>query len=387
MKGRAVVAGVGESAYYERGRSPLSEFQLALTAIRGACKDAGLDPREIDGFVSYMDQRNDPLRLSAALGVRELSWTSQPWGGGGNNMAAAVQLADAAVSAGYARHVIAFRALAQGQFGRFGQSRAAGRIGGDFAYEHLYGLLSPAQECALHTRRFMHDHGISEQALCEIALAAYANAQRNPRAIRHGQPLTREGYFAARWIVEPFRLYDCCPENDGAAAILVTAPERARDLRAKPVAIVAAAQGLGPSFGISAFQGRWFPGVFYEGVAETLWRRAGCRPQDVDVLQIYENFTGPVLMALCEMGFAAPDAVEKFVADGALAGPDARLPFNTSGGNLGEAYIHGFEMVNEAVRQVRGESSCQVTRKPVERSLAVAGPGYAAGSAVLFGPL
>ena len=106
-----------------------------------------------------MDQRNDPLRLAAALGVRSLSWTAQTWGGGGNNMAAAVQLADAAISAGYARHVVAFRALAQGQFGRYGQSRTAGRIGGDFAYEHLYGMLSPAQECALQTKRFMHDHG------------------------------------------------------------------------------------------------------------------------------------------------------------------------------------------------------------------------------------
>jgi len=381
----AVVAGIGESDYYGRGKSPYTEFQLALIAIRAACADAGLDPAEIDGFTSYMDGRNDPLRLSAALGVRSLSWTSQPWGGGGNNMAAAVQLADAAVSAGYARHVVAFRALAQGQFGRFGQSRSAGRAGGDFAYQHLYGLLSPAQECALHTRRFLHDHRISQEALAEIALAAYANAQRNPRAIRHGEPLTRAQYHASRFIVEPFHLYDCCPENDGAAAILVTTPERARDLAAQPVAIVAAAQGLGPGFGIAAFQGSWFPGVFYRDVAEKLWQRAGVRPADVDVLQMYENFTGPVLMALSEMGFAAPDEVEAFVRRG-LAGPDAVLPFNTSGGNLGEAYIHGFELVNEAVRQVRGTSTCQVTRKRVERSLAVAGPGYAAGSAVLFGP-
>jgi acetyl-CoA acetyltransferase len=260
------------------------------------------------------------------------------------------------------------------------------RSGGDFAYQHLYGLLSPAQECALHTRRFLHDHGISQEALCEIALASYANAQLNPRAIRHGHPLTREKYHASRWIVEPFHLYDCCPENDGAAAMLLTTPERARDLKAKPVAVVAAAQGLGPAFGVSAYQGDWFPGVFYRDVAEKLWRRAGCRPADVDVLQVYENFTGPVLMALAEMGFAAPEELEAFVADGALAGPDARLPFNTSGGNLGEAYIHGFEMANEAVRQVRGESTCQVPGA-VERSLAVAGPGYAAGSAVLFGPL
>ncbi len=384
MQGQAVVAGVGETAYYERGKSPCTEFQLACAAIRAACADAGLEPAEIDGFASYMDQRNDPMRLAAALGVRSLRWTSQPWGGGGNNMAAAVQLADAAVSAGYARHVVAFRALAQGQFGRFGQSRAAGRIGGDFAYSHLYGLMSPAQECALHTTRFLHDHQIDASVLGDIAITCYANAQKNPRALRFGHPLSREQYASARWIVTPFRLHDCCPENDGAAAIVVTTPERARDLRAKPVAIVAAAQGLGPGYGVSGFQGRWFPGVFYRDVAEGLWQRAGCRAEDIDVLQLYENFTGPVLMALCEMGFCEPSEVADFVRD-ELGGAGARLPFNTSGGNLGEAYIHGFELLNEAVRQVRGESTCQAAH--VERSLAVAGPGYAAGSAVLFGPL
>jgi acetyl-CoA acetyltransferase len=243
--------------------------------------------------------------------------------------------------------------------------------------------MSPAQECALHTQRFLHDHRISPDTLCQIALACYANAQRNPRAIRHGTPLTREQYYAARWIVEPFRLYDCCPENDGAAAIVITTPERARDLRARPVSIVAAAQGLGPAYGVSGFQGRWFPGVFYTGVAHALWRYAGCRASDIDVVQIYENFTGPALMALCEMGFCAPEGIEEFVGAGRLIGPDATVPFNTSGGNLGEAYIHGFEMVNEAVRQVRGESTCQAA--DVELSLAVAGPGYAPGSAVLFG--
>jgi hypothetical protein len=88
-------------------------------------------------------------------------------------------------------------------------------------------------------------------------------------------------------------------------------------------------------------------------------------------------------MALCEMGFAPPAGIEEFVSGGRLVGPDAAFPFNTSGGNLGEAYIHGFEMINESVRQIRGVSSCQVSH--VERALVVAGPGYSPGSAVLFG--
>ena len=107
-------------------------------------------------------------------------------------------------------------------------------MAGSLAWNGTYGMLTPAHQCALQTARFMHDHGISQEALCEIALACYANAQRNPRALRYGHPLTREAYHASRWIVTPFHLYDCCPENDGAAAAVVTTTERARDLPHRP---------------------------------------------------------------------------------------------------------------------------------------------------------
>ncbi len=124
MHGKAVVVGVGETEYYKRGGSPDTEFQLACQAIRRAADDAGLDVSEIDGLVSYMDDRNGPLRLAAALGMKDLRWSATPWAGGGNNSSAAVQLADAGVAAGYAKHVVAFRALAQGQFYRLGSAFA-----------------------------------------------------------------------------------------------------------------------------------------------------------------------------------------------------------------------------------------------------------------------
>jgi acetyl-CoA acetyltransferase len=384
MHGSAVVVGVGETTYYKRGEAPQSEFALAREAISRAADDAGIDVRDIDGIVSYMDQRNPPVRLAASLGLHALNYTADPFSGGGNNVAAAIQLADSAVTSGYANYVVAFRAIAQGQFGRFGQSRETSRRSQPAtAWGANYGLLTAAMECALHTRRFMHDHGISQEALCDIVLACYANAQANPRAIRKGSPLTREQYHASRWIVEPFHLYDCCPENDGAAAVVITSPERARDLPGTPVSIVAASQGLGPRFGIAPFQPRWLGGTFYRDAGETLWQRAGIRPADVDVAQFYENFSGPVMMAMCEMGFCEPGDFEAFVAEGALVGPEARTPFNTSGGNLGEAYIHGFELVNEAVRQIRGDSTCQVAN--AETSLVVAGPGYSPASTALFG--
>ena len=137
-------------------------------------------------------------------------------------------------------------------------------------------------------------------------------------------------------------------------------------------------------YGSSAFQPRWIGRMYYDNVGRTLWERAGVGPDDVDVAQFYENFTGPVLISLCEMGFCKPDEVEAFVSNGALEGPDARFPFNTSGGNIGEAYIHGFELVVESARQIRGESTCQVDG--AELALVVSGPGYAPGSALLLAP-
>jgi len=407
VHGSAAIAGIGETTYYRRGDAPHTEFQLACLAIRRAVADAGLALEDVDGLVSFTDQRNTPLRLARALGLKRLRWTGVPWASGGNGMAAAVQIADAAVSAGHAHNVVVFRALAQGQFGRFGQAGggrgadagvgaapgggggtgaragagAGGYLSGASAWNGTYGILTPAHQCALHTARFLHDHRISQEALCDIALACYANAQRNPRALRYGKPLTRAAYHASRWVVKPFHLYDCCPENDGAAAAVVTTTERARDLPHRPATIVAAACGIGPQFG--SFTRATLGSAYYGQVGEHLWEQAGCGPRDVDVVQLYENFTGPVLMALCEMGFTTPDGVEEFVANGRLVGPDAAFPFNTSGGNLGEAYIHGFEMVNESVRQIRGTSTCQV--RDVARALVVAGPGYAPGSAVLFG--
>lgn len=382
MQGQAAVVGVGETAYYKRGESPKSEFHLACEAIRNAVEDAGLTLSDVDGFTSYLDTRNDPVRLSAALGIENVAFAARTWGGGGNGVAASVALADAAVSAGYAKCVVAFRALAQGQYGRYGQARPGNRVGGPMAYSAVYGLLTPAHICAMQTARFMHEHGITQDSLAEIALAAHAHAQRNPRAIRFGKPLTREDYHASRWIVKPFHVYDCCPENDGAAAIVITTRERARDLKHKPVPILAAAQGLGKRDGAALFNEASFPTAFYREVGQQIWERSGAKPKDVQVAQFYENFTGPVLIALSEMGFCEPGAINEFVAEGNIQGPGGRLPINTSGGNLAEGYIHGFELINEAVRQVRGASSCQV--RDVKLSLAVSGPGFAPGSAVLF---
>ena len=125
-----------------------------------------------------------------------------------------------------------------------------------------------------------------------------------------------------------------------------------------------------------------YPNGRFRSVGAHLWNTTGVKPADVDVAQFYENFTGTTLMAIADIGFCEPGDVEAFVGNGNLQWPHGGLPLNTSGGNLAEAYIHGFQLINEAVRQVRGQSTCQVA--DVELSLSVAGPGTPPSSAVLF---
>ena len=383
MRGRTAVVGVGESRYYPRGGAAETEFQLACIAVRNAVEDAGLELSDVDGFVSFMDRdRNPPARLASALGTGKLNFTAQAWGGGGNLGASALMIADGALEAGYAECVVVFRALAQGQFGRFGRAPAAARASGENAYLAPFGVAAPVVRNALMVRRYMHEHGVGQEALAEIALAAYAHAQRNPRAVRYGRPLSREEYHASRWIAEPFHLFDCCQESDGAAAVALTTAERARDLARPPVYLRAAAAGMERWGGVPAFNEPCFPNGRYWHIGEKLWERAGAGPADVDVAQFYENFSGTTLMAISDIGFAPPDGIEEFVSNGNIRWPDGGLPVNTSGGNLAEAYIHGFQAVNEGVRQVRGESGCQVP--DVELSLVVSGPGTPPGSAALF---
>ena len=383
LRGRVAVVGVGETTYYRHGKSEDAEFKLALKAILAACADAEINPRDIDGFSSFSDDRNEATRLATALGIPSLRTATMQWGGGGGGCCAAVGNGAAAIATGQADCVVAFRSLAQGQFGRFGQSNGIETISGEKSYLMPYGILSPPQRFAMRARRFMYDHGIDQEALRAIALASYHHAQANPRAIMYGKPLDEAKYDGSRWIVEPFHLFDCCMENDGAAAIIMVSAERAKDFRNKPVYILGAASGSGPRFAAQAHNSEHYASANFGTVAPDLYRMAGVSASDVGVVQSYENFTAGVLMALIEHGFFKPEEANDFLQPANLLAPTGRLPLNTSGGNLAECYMHGFELVLEAVRQVRGTSTSQAIRSDI--ALVIGGPMVAPVSNLILG--
>ena len=386
------IAGIGETAYTKAGGTSRTELELTCEAIMRAVADAGLQLADIDGLVAYASERTAMWEAAQALGLGELRFCAL-FPGGGNSATGVVHDAMLAVGSGTAKHGVCYRSVCQGQHLRFGQARSgtgatATAVGdralGIQAFTMPFGLMSPAQMYALEARRHMHEFGTTSEHFGRIAVASYDNAQRNPRAVMHGRKLTLEMHQASRMITDPYRLYDCCQESDGACAVVVTTAARAADLAQRPALIAGAAQGMAAGDGAERHRR---PDVLWSsagmaGVARDVYERAGVGPGDIDVAQVYENFTGQVLMAIEDFGFCKRGEGGPFVASGAIDWPHGDLPINTSGGNLAEAYVHGLSLVIEGVRQMRGTSTSQVA--DAEHCLVVSGPSAPPSSAIIL---
>ena len=377
MPGRKVViAGVAESRY---GDVPdATHWQLHREAAVAALSEAGLTLADVDGVFSCGADLMHPLQLAEYLGVRPgyVDGTQV----GGSSWEFFVHHAVGAIEAGLCDvALLNYATTSRSDIKRkIRSANIAIDARGPAQFESAYGHTVIGRH-AMAANRHMFEYGTTSEQLAEIAVSARYNAGHNPKAM-YRDPLTIEDVLGSRMIASPLHKFDCCIRSDGGGAVVLVAEDRIADLPKAPVRILGAGEATSHHT-----MSEWEDFTVSPAAASAVraFGMAGVKPADIDVLQLYENFTGPVLMALCEMGFCKPEEVEDFVAHGALEGPDARLPFNTSGGNLAEAYIHGLEMVVEAVRQVRGESTCQAP--DVELSLAVGGPGYAPGSAVLFG--
>ncbi len=361
LKDQAAIVGVGHTEYSrDSGRS---EMSLAVEAIRNAIADAGLKPGDIDGITKYSMDNNDPVNLAANLGIPALRFFAEaPWGGGGGPVGS-VLLGAMAVATGMANCVVAFRAMNERSgrgTNRFGRAVVREGAPGARGYSEPYGLFSPAQAVALSARRHMHLYGTKSEHFGAIAVACRTHAQTNPNAVMRGRPITIEDHQSSRMIADPLRLHDCCLETDGGAAVVVTSAQRARDLKQKPVYIMAGAFGATDRNTQTMVKFLEQPRSESTVIAQELFARAGIAHKDIDVCFIYDHFTPLVLMAFEELGFCKRGEGGPFVSDGKLLWPNGSLPFNTSGGNLSEGYIHGMQNTVEAVRQLRGQAVNQV---------------------------
>lgn len=372
------VVGVGVRQY-KRGGAPLPEQGVLVGAIVDACEDAGLDPSEIDGFVSYGDDKNEPIRMAPDLGTNDLCWSAQVFGGGGGGVAAAFGLAAAAIISGQAKTVVVFRALVQSDSGRL-----SGAVMAHHLNDHIMaaGNVAPAIECAMRAQRLLEHHKVPRQCMEDLVRASYHHGARNPKAISYGKDLDLEVYRSSRMICEPFHLFDCSRENDGAGALILTSAERARDLKQKPVYLKGVAQGAGRGWGDLLQNDDHYASAGFESVARRLWAQTGLTPADIDVVQLYENFSAQGVASLIDHGFCAYETVGEVVRYENLIAPTGKLPVNTGGGNLAQGFIHGIGMGIEAVEQLRGTSANPV---PGARfCLLAGGPGAPTVSSAIF---
>ena len=346
MRDRVAIVGVGATPQGKLpGASPLG---LQIDAVRLALIDAGLDKRELDGLLTQPgttapEGGRNFLRLGEALGLAP-TYTGSLSMGGATGLVL-LQQAVLAISSGVATTV----ACVFGDTARTGGSRFAAAAGWGDSWG-IRGMFSAAANSAMTARRHRHEYGTTSRQMAEVAVACRRHATLNPSAVMR-EPMTAEDHQASRMVVDPLRLLDCCLISDGGVAFIVTSLERARQLRRRPVRVLGVGQAHSPE---TISNPEWWYVPHQQSAAEQAYRMAGVGPADIDVAQLYDNFTISVIVWLEHAGFCKRGEGGGFVEGGRIQlGGD--LPVNTAGGNLSESYMQGWLHIVEGVRQLRGE--------------------------------
>jgi len=400
MKDKTAVVGVGATPYYKRGQSvPETELSMACTAILAALDDAGLTIQDLDGFAIYSNSC-DPATVGAVRGIPELRFAATLTSGGGG-CAGALGLAAAAIVSGQATCCVSLMTLQQAKrrlggtavngtsmYGGGGGASpyGAGGIPPHIAFGAGSGAMSPGHAFSLITQRHMHLYGTKREHLAQVCINQRDNALTRPTSIRR-EPLTMDEYFNARMISDPLCLFDYTMESDGAVAVITVSADRAKDLKQKPVYIMASAHGGAGRWGPAIFNYYQMPDEYstssgHRPVAKRMYEMAGVGPDAVDVALLYDHFSPLVIMQLEDYGFCGIGEGGPFVAEGNTKFGAGKIPVNTHGGHLSEAYIIGMTHIKEAVEQLRGTAINQV--KDAEIALVTGGPAGAPVSGTLL---
>lgn len=346
LSDKIAVVGVGAT---EQGKLPgRSSLDLGLEAFRLALDDAGLKKTEVDGILT-MPGTTSPegslhyIRFGEAAGIDPRYTASLTMGGG--TAGALLHMAAMAIDAGMATTV----ACVFGDAAKSGGSRFARASGSEIGWG-LWGMMGAAANSALAAERHMHEFGTTSRQLAEVAVACRKHASMNPNAVMR-EPITIEDHQASRLIVRPLRLLDCCLISDGGVCFIVTSTARAKDRRKKPVLV----SGIGQCYTTRHLENPdWWYVPHQKAALADAFKMASATPRDIDVAQLYDNFTISVLLWLEHAGFCKRGESGSFVEGGRIQ-LGGELPVNTAGGNLSESYMEGWLHLVEGVRQLRGE--------------------------------
>ena len=382
LHNKAAIAGIGCTEFSKA--SGRSELSLASEAVVAAVTDAGLAPSEIDGLVSYTLDPTDEIEVARSVGAGDLTFFSKVNYGGGAAVGV-VHQAVMAVATGQANNVVVYRAMNGRSGQRNGQGVSGQIVTSDlvhWSWYQVYGMLTPGSWIAMIANKYMNKYDVTAEDLGRVAISQRNYAVTNPRAFGYQKPLTMEEYLASKMIASPLRLYDFCQESDGGCALLITSAERAVELKQKPAVIrgITQASTQGQEQMTSFYRNELSTLPEMELAAKRVYAQSGLQASDIDAACLYDAFTSEVVMQLESFGFCGPGEAKDFIKEGGLD-IDGRLPNNTHGGLLSEAYIHGLNNIAEAVRLIRGESTNQP--KGIEHVLVSSGVGVPTGAMIL----
>lgn len=372
------IIGVGETSYSRRsGRSVQS---LAAEASRRALADADVRPADVDGVIplgGYLHVED----VLAGVGLSDQCATALP-PPGGNSGVDSLRVAQALIASGQATTILVVLAKNGASEARISQ-RVTALAGQQFRLqlERPQGWSAPVEWYAMIARRHMIEHGTRKEDMAAVSLAAYGFAQQNPRAMQYGRSLTAAEYFASPMIADPYQLFDCCQETDGAAAIVLSGASP-RSLVPRAVEVLAIAAGRPNSPDDLTNRPDWYT-IGLNHAAPAAYAQASMGPVDMQAAMIYDCFTFEVIHQLEAAGFCEVGHGGKFVSSGAIA-RGGSLPVNTHGGLLAEGHLSGINHVIEAVRQLRVEAGSNQVDGAVH--IAVTGWGdWGDGSMAILG--
>lgn len=378
LRDRCAIVGIGRTAFTKS--SGVTTEMLAVQATHLALADAGLSTSDVDGLLTYHQNDSAAVPLVASsLGIQQLRWYNEILQGGPASSAIILEAA-MAIFSGMADVVVCYRAM-NGRSGlRMGETGKSVAATDEWQFLMPYGAVGAPIWYALWARRHMAVYGTKREDLGHIAISQRRWAMMNERSFDRA-PLTMDEYLAAPFIVDPFSRLDCCREVDGACAIVITSAERARDLRCPPVYIRGGAYGTGPGAGRPYEKWEDHSRFYSHYVGPRAWASADLGPGDMDFAQIYDAYSFTVLSQFEDFGFCKKGEGGDFFAAGNGA-PGGILPVNTAGGMMNEGYMHGLNIVTEAVTQLRGAAGAR--QVPDAEVGLVTGFGGPQGSAVVL---
>ena len=344
-RGKTAIVG---SATFGCGAAPgYSSMELAHQASVLALASAGLKPSDVDGlFVVIMDDALSGLSFAETLGIHPRFLDNNRTGGSSFQVHA--MLAALALDAGLCD--VALIAYGSNQRSSTGKLVQASRPS---PWESAYKPLRPISSYALAAARHMHQYGTTKEQLGAVAVAARQWAQLNPEAFSR-EPLTLADYMSARLVADPFGVRDCCLVTDGAAAIVMTRADRAKDLCQRPAYLLAGAQAT-THREIASMADLTVTALAEAG--PRAYAQAGVSPKDIDVVELYDAFTINTILFLEDLGFCAKGEGGAFVEGGRIA-PGGALAVNTNGGGLSCVHpgMYGLFTIVEAARQLGGHA-------------------------------